>query len=131
MPYSSRPNVCARNTPIWSRVTLAVGQYAPFPQPLTTPRRASSSIHLQNGLEAGTSLNISEPATQAGGLRFGSSVFSVKIDICSRVTGFCGQYRLGPQPPTTPRLASSSTKRQKGLVSGTSLKRLGGAQAGG
>ena len=68
---------------------------------------------------------------QPGGLSTGSSVLSTKIAICSRVTDAVGQYRLGPQPETTPRLASSSMKRQKGLVSGTSMKTFGGEQAGG
>src|SRR5262245_13696603 len=94
-------------------------------------RRASSSIHLQNALLAGTSLNISDPATQAGGLSVGSSVRSRKTDIWSRVTGLAGQYRLAAQPPLMPRLASSSMNLQNGLVSGTSEKRFGGTQAGG
>src|SRR6185369_16223672 len=46
------------NTAICSRVTAAVGQKFPPPQPATTPRLASSSIHLQKGLLAGTSANI-------------------------------------------------------------------------
>src|SRR5262245_58237124 len=103
----------------------------PVPQPVTTPRRTSSSIHLQKGLVAGTSLKTG--VRQAGGLSDGSSVRSTKIAICSRVTGLWGQYCGGAElhPLTTPRLASSSMNLQKGLVSGTSVNRLGGAQAAG
>src|SRR6185295_2372038 len=120
-PYSARPNVALMKTPICSRVTGLCGQYSGgfTLQPVTTPRRTSSSIHLQKGLEAGTSLKTGVP--QAGGFRFGSSVRSTKIDICSRVTACVGQYVLGAHPFTTVRLASSSMNGQKGLVSGTSL----------
>src|SRR4029079_9752074 len=92
------------------------------------PRRASSSIHLQKGLVAGTSLNTGVP--QAGGLRAGSSVRSTKMAICSRVTGVIGRWLLPPQPATTPRRASSSTHLQKGLLAGTSLN-MGVPQGGG
>jgi hypothetical protein len=100
----------------------------PPPQPETTPRRASS-IHRQK-LLSGTSANISDPATQAGGLSAGSSVRSTNTAICSRVVGLAGQYRLGPQPETTPRRDSSSMNLQNGLEAGTSVK-IGVVQAGG
>src|SRR6185295_13026511 len=104
-------------TPICSRVTGSVGQYLPPPQPLTTPRRASSSIHLQNGLVAGTSLNTG--VVQAGGLSVGSSVRSTNTAICSRVTACAGQYLPPPQPETTLRRASSSMNLQYTLEAGT------------
>src|SRR6187549_2623864 len=119
-PYKVSPNVPARNTAICSRVTGLVGQYFPPPQPLTTPRRTSSSIHLQKGLEAGTSANISAPATQFGGLIVLSSVRSTKTAIASRVADVPTQYAPPPQPLTTPRRTSSSTHLQKGLDAGTS-----------
>src|SRR5262245_30786771 len=115
-------------TPICSRVTGLVGQYRPGAQPVTTPRRNSSSIHLQNGLLAGTSVKIG--VVQLGGLRLGSSVGLRNTAICSRVTGLVGQYRLGAQPLTTPRRNSSSMKRQNGLLAGTSVN-TGVPQAGG
>jgi hypothetical protein len=62
----------------------------PPPQPVTTWRRASSSIHLQKPLEAGTSLNI-DGVGQFGGLSAGSSVRSTKTAICSRVVALPGQ----------------------------------------
>src|SRR4029453_10506398 len=57
-----------RKPAICCRVTGSLGQKLPPPQPPVIPRRASSSINGQNGLLAGTSLNISSPGTQAGGL---------------------------------------------------------------
>ena len=47
-PYRLSPNVTLTNTLICSRVTGAVGQKFPPPQPVTTPRRAISSIQRQN-----------------------------------------------------------------------------------
>src|SRR6187549_1910878 len=121
-PYKVSPNVPARNTAICSRVTGLVGQYFPPPQPLTTPRRTSSSIHLQKGLDAGTSANISAPATQFGGLSVLSSVRSTKTAIASRAAGVVAQNWPPPQPLTTPRRTSSSTHLQNGLEAGMSLK---------
>src|SRR5262245_57347607 len=92
------------------------------------PRRNSSSIHLQNGLEAGTSLNTG--VVQLGGLSAGSSVFSTNTAICSRETATDGQKMPGPQPETTPRRTSSSIQRQNGLLAGTSVN-IGVVQAGG
>ena len=52
-------------------------------------RRASSSTHLQNGLDAGTSAKTGAP--QAGGASAGSRVRRTKTAICSRVAGAVGQ----------------------------------------
>src|SRR5687768_3569514 len=67
---------------------------------------------------------------QLGGLSAGSSVRSTNTAICSRVAGERGQYSVAEHPATTPRLASSSTQRQKGLVTGTS-ENIGTAPHGG
>ena len=85
-----------------SRAAGVLVQNWPLPQPLTTPRRNSSSTHLQNGLEAGTSLKTSLPATQFGGLKpAGSRATSTKTAIWARVVDADGQYVVGPQPPVT------------------------------
>src|SRR5262245_323391 len=107
------------NTAICSRVTGCDGQKLPPPHPSTAPRRASSSIHRQNGLLAGTSLNIGG-SVQAGGFNVGSSVRSTNTAVSSRVTVCWGQKFPPPQPAVTPRRASSSIQRQNGLLAGTS-----------
>jgi hypothetical protein len=81
-----------KNTLICSRVTGSAGQYRPPPQPVTTPRRASSSTQRQNGLDAGTSLKRSDPATQAGGVEpLPSFVRKTNTAICSRDPAARGQ----------------------------------------
>ena len=66
--------VFTMKTAICARVTEALGQYVVGVQPAVMPCRASSSIHGQNGLEAGTSVNISLPGTQAGGTKVAGAV---------------------------------------------------------
>src|SRR4029453_2141392 len=75
-----KPAICAR-------VTELPGQYLVAVQPPVIPRRASSSMNGQNGLLAGTSVNISWPGTQAGG--WGRFRASARVSaISSRVVPF-------------------------------------------
>src|SRR6185295_4615147 len=95
---SAGSRVRSRNTDICSRVTAAFGQNAPIPQPVTTARRAISSIQRQKGSEAGTSSNIG--VVHAGGTYDGPSLASsTNTAICARVIDATGQYRDPPQPP--------------------------------
>src|SRR4030095_15620828 len=79
--------VFTRKTAICCRVTGSPGQNKPGAQPPVIPRRESSSMNGQNGLLAGTSLNISWPATQAGGLLIFRAL-AIARAICSRVGPF-------------------------------------------
>ena len=82
----------------------------PPPHPLTTARRASSSIHRQKGLLAGTSANTG--VVQAGGTYPAPSfATSTNTAICSRVVELAGQYWVALQPPVTPWCSSVSMKR--------------------
>jgi hypothetical protein len=83
------------------------------------PLATNSCTHAANGLEHGTSGN--GAVVHAGGVKAAPSrVFSRKTAICSRVTGFVGQYRPPPQLAVIPRATSSCTHTANGLAQGTS-----------
>src|SRR6185295_16286012 len=85
------PNcVRSRNTDICWRRTGLSGQYVgPAPQPATTPRWKSSSIHGANGLSAGTSAKT--PNAGGGWYPGPSFAFSTNTAICLRSAGLAGQ----------------------------------------